>query len=263
MLSEETYESFFLLGAQPTQPTGATGRGPFSELGEIATALDFEPESEPEPAPEPEPEPEPEPAPAPETAMPTLDLALIARPLVVFDTETTGLLNPCVLQLAFIHIEHGVAVEEYNQLWLLPHGARIDPRAQAVHGISADQVRRDGVGAALELERFHDLCADVVARGGRVVAHNTNFDCKALTYTAKAHGSTREWRSEQCFCTMKKSKVHSDLKTKNGHTKAFKNDELYKHLYFQLPAWARLHDALDDVKVTLSNYVKGVKLGWF
>ena len=232
---------------------------------DITDALEFEaeercsvPHTEP-PEPEPEQETESEPQ-----RMPSLDLRVFGDcPVVVFDTETTGLLNPCVLQLAFIHIEHGVVVEEYSQLWLLPHGARIDPRAQAVHGINADQVRRDGVGAALEFERFHDLCADVVTRGGRVVAHNAQFDCKALTYTAKAHGSTREWNATDCFCTMKESKSRSTLTTKRGHQKAFKNEELYNHFFFQPPRWAKLHDALDDVRVTLCSYQRGVFLKWF
>ena len=255
-----------------TYTTPCVGPRDFFVLGasgfntDISDALEFESEERRCSGPHAEPpEPEPEPETESETSrMPSLDLRVLGdRPVVVFDTETTGLLNPCVLQLAFIHIEHGVAVEEYNQLWLLPHGARIDPRAQAVHGISADQVRRDGVGAALELERFHDLCADVVSRGGRVVAHNANFDCKALTYTANAHGSTRQWKASDCFCTMRESKARSPLKTKNGHRKAFKNDELYTHTHGGPPSWARLHSAIDDVRVTACCYVAGAARGWW
>ena len=233
---------------------------------DISDALEFEseercsvPHAEP-PEPEPEQETESEPQ-----RMPSLDLRVFGdRPVVVFDTETTGISRPCVIQLAFVLIDGGKIVNEYNKLLRLPCGVTIDKQAQAVHGISSRDLTQHGVDASHELRNFHELCTHVFSRGGRVVAHNAQFDARALTFTSSIHGGTPLiWNATDCFCTMKESKSRSTLKTKRGHQKAFKNEELYTHFFFQPPRWAKLHDALDDVRVTLCSYQRGVFLKWF
>jgi hypothetical protein len=62
---------------------------------------------------------------------------------------------------------------------------------------------------------------------------------------------------------MKNSKSKSPLFTQNGRRKAFKNSELYFHLFGVHPNWARLHSAFDDVLVTAFNYLEGVEKAWW
>lgn len=203
-------------------------------------------------------------APAPPTpAAPALEYAALKRPALIWDTETSGLRPPVILQLAYVLIDATGERASYDELLRLPAGVKIDPRAHAVHGISAADLDRDGVEAAPELEKFHELCARVRREGGVVLGHNISFDCKAFDVTARAHGVELVLDAGDMLCTMHESKRHSPLTTKRGHVKNFKLCELYEHTHGGPPSWARLHSALDDVRVTAYCYVAGAKRGWW
>ena len=183
--------------------------------------------------------------------------------ILVFDTETTGLKPAIVCQLAYIVVERGI-VTEYEQLLRLPPNVRIEAGAQRVHGISTHACAARGVDAGEALRAFARVCERVLASNGRVVAHNADFDVRAIRETHIAHGLVASsLERERVFCTMKASKPHSPLLNKAGRAKAFKNEELYAHLFGSPPTWAKLHDALDDVRVTAHNYAGGLAEGWW
>ena len=146
---------------------------------------------------------------------------------------------------------------------MLPRGVSVSKRARDVHGISNLDCLNKGVDAVEALELFATHAKRVLALGGQLVAHNSQFDIRALHATRSSWGGAHDsWLCpESVFCTMKARKAHSPLVTIAGHKKAFKNDELYKHLYGHTPDWARLHCALDDVKVTMLNYLRA-RLCW-
>ena len=199
---------------------------------------------------------------------PQLVMPVGHKPVLVFDTETVGLHPPIVCQLAYVLVEGGVVAREVSSILKLPHGVRVQKGAFDVHGISTEQCARDGVDAQAALKDFCELVQAVLLQGGSIVGHNVTFDVRAIEATRKAHevidlGNNQSLQKTDTFCTMRSSASHSTLRDKANRRKPFKNEELYAELYGSPPTWARLHDALDDVHVTLLNYAGGVCAGWW
>lgn len=197
---------------------------------------------------------------------PAITIPENTRNLLVFDTETIGLSNPIVCQLAYIVIEDCKITTEYDSILRLPNGVYISSHAERIHNISNDDCRTQGVDTRLALEQFA-ACANHIAKsGGYIVAHNAKFDIKALKATCSKWGMDDiaiEDIHRALFCTMQHSRVHSPLVDCKGRKKAFRNDELYMHLHGAPPSWAKLHNALDDVHVTLFNFVSAQERGWW
>ena len=181
-----------------------------------------------------------------------------------FDTETTGLCRPHVLQLAFMAFDdNGTELFRYNKIFKLFPGKKIEKSAENVHGISLRTTLMKGVDPLPELEHFLDLCLKVNERGGKVVAHNADFDCRAFNTTLLAWKQNAvQLDRSLLFCTMKASKTHSPLVDKRGCRKVFRNDELYKFLHGHEPDVA-LHDALNDVIVTSRNFFTARTKNWW
>jgi DNA polymerase III epsilon subunit-like protein len=184
---------------------------------------------------------------------------------VVFDSETTGLHEPHVVQLAYIvFTEDGTEVKRYNRILKLLPGKRIDPRAVEVHRINMSKVAREGVDPVEELNAFLRVCGDAIVSGGRVIAHNSKFDVRAVNTTLSAWEASPALMDEaSTFCTMKQTKIHSPLVDRAGRKKPFKNAELHTFLFGREPDLGPLHDALTDILVTKANYLECVKRGWF
>ena len=209
----------------------------------------------------------PPPPPAP-PSRPPLTMTSGHKPALIFDTETIGLKPAIVCQLAYLIVEDGAVSTEYDQLLKLPAGFRIGKQAQAVHGISNKDCATRGVDAPEALEIFARECARILAVGGRIVAHNSKFDVRAIRETRSAHGvidysENQTLEDKDTFCSMTASKQHSPLVDKAGRRKNFRNEELYAHFYGGAPSWARLHNALDDVRVTALNYSAGLRNSWW
>jgi DNA polymerase III epsilon subunit-like protein len=186
-----------------------------------------------------------------------------------FDTETTSISPPIVCQLAFVVFESGIPVFQYDNVLTLPANTTVAPQAFKVHGISTRDCSTKGVCAVQALEFFAATAKGILSQGGRVVAHNSQFDCRAIQTTRNAWSiigtpENPELSQDDFFCTMKESKKHSNLFDKRGHRKAFKNSELYQHFHDgREPTWARLHSAIDDVLVTAHNYISGEHAEWW
>lgn len=236
-------------------------------------------------------------------------------PLLCWDTETAGIHQPGICQLAYVHIDNNGQVHKYDKIWRLPQGIIMSNKATEIHGITASR-SRNGVPPDDEICRFIKLLNEVQRMNGAVIGHNVSFDCRALNFTSEKLGLTTRITHEKMIDTMKLTTRHSPLKTITGKRKPFKNDELCTrrhrtdasplpprlscftaslflslsqltyityithytlhtrthththtrtdfHLHGQPPSWARLHNALDDVHVTLMNYQKGLCTGWW
>lgn len=192
-----------------------------------------------------------------------------SRPVMFFDTETTSISPPIVCQLAFVVFESGVPVFQYDNVLTLPANTTVAPQAFKVHGISTRDCSTKGVCAEQALEVFAAIAKGTLSQGGRVVAHNSQFDCRAIQTTRNAWRiietpENPELTRDEFFCTMKESKKYSNLLDKRGNRKAFRNSELYQHFNDRRePTWARLHSAIDDVLVTAHNYISGEHAGWW
>jgi DNA polymerase III epsilon subunit-like protein len=184
-----------------------------------------------------------------------------SRRVVVFDTETTGLKPAVIVQLAYLVIENGTVVHEVDRILKLPEGVKIQKKAQEIHKVTNEMCARGGMDAEEALSEFLCLCRGVLAEGGTLVAHNSNFDSRAIRETCEKWQIFCDFDNDNVFCTMKNSKHFSPLLNKAGHKKYFRNEELYTHFYGSPPTWARLHNALSDVFVTTLNYAEGLKRG--
>jgi DNA polymerase III epsilon subunit-like protein len=193
---------------------------------------------------------------------PELDVEVFGeKTVLVFDTETASLHTPAVVQLAYALVEDGV-VQTYSKILQRPRGVRMDQKSVEIHGISAE-ASDAGACPLAELQSFHSLATRVVGRGGVVVAHNARFDANAFNFTCtKLHSSVR-LDPGRLFCTMRETKFLCNLRNKRGHRKPFfNNEELFSFLRGAPPTWARLHDAEDDVWVTLLSYERLLHRGF-
>ena len=194
---------------------------------------------------------------------------LAAASVLVVDTETSGF-GGCVLNLGWtLADDDGNELAEYDRLWRLPNGERIDSRAYKAHGISLRDLNRADSGAvhnvAPEVGEFFTLVAAARTARVRVVAHNASFDVARLNHTAHRHGLRRgpSLCSADMLCTMYGASKHCGLRTRgNKRLKAPKNEELYQFLFGQAPP-GRLHRALADCRVTLASYIEGRKRRWW
>jgi DNA polymerase III epsilon subunit-like protein len=184
---------------------------------------------------------------------------------LVFDTETNGGTDQLCIELAFIVFDRNfVEVHRYRNYWALPVGHSMNVYAQKVHGISERTLREHGVDPRQGLENFYEWVDRVSSgSGGIIVAHNAMFDASVISKTSQKNGLARRLTAEECFCTMRRAKRHAGCKNKRGQERYPKNAELYEILHGDAPTWARLHSALDDVRVTARNLETGRNHGWW
>jgi len=183
---------------------------------------------------------------------------------MVFDVETDGgSPKQLAIQLAFIvfDAEHR-ELFRFDKLLKLPSGKKINYHSIKIHQITDNLLRLRGVDPQPELLTFFEWVDKVKANLGHVVAHNAAFDSACITNTAAQNDMTQELTAHECFCTMRSATPFCGLTNKRGQSKAPKNSELYEILHGH-PTNARLHDALEDVRVTASSFKAGCERGWW
>ena len=164
--------------------------------------------------------------------------------LVLFDTETTGLLfnRDEIIEFAAIVVERQngqvTVTREYDELVLLTPGNRVPPKIVELTGITDEDIRRRGIPKA-------KLCADIAEMmGGNtlLLAYNAHFDLSFLYYLLLRHGDPM----------ILKGKDKLDLLT------VYKDRRAYPHkLCSAIDAYGlsgkvrNSHRAVDDVLATL------------
>ena len=186
---------------------------------------------------------------------------------MVFDVETDGgSPKQLAIQLAYIvfNREH-MELFRYDKLLSLPPGKKINWHSIKIHHITDNMLRLRGVDPTPEIRLFFDWVDKVHSCNGNVIAHNAAFDAACVTNTAAQHALPYELKGSECFCTMRSATNLCGLVDKRGRPKPPKNKELYSHLHDgrDPEEWARLHDALDDVRVTASSFKAGCERGWW
>jgi len=159
---------------------------------------------------------------------------------LVFDTETTGFVDPFIVQLAAILVEDGSEVASMN-VTIRPEGWTVPQEASNVHGISTEQAQKRGVPVYSALWLFDELCAvaDIV------IAHNLSYDSRVL------HGEYKRlekvWTPKASFCTMLALTPLCKLPSKRrGQFKWPKLSE--SHIWAFGEDFDGQHDALSDVR---------------
>lgn len=107
--------------------------------------------------------------------------------MVGFDTETTGV-NPArdrIVTAAAI-VREGENTTAHT--WLIDPGVDIPERATAVHGITTEKARTEGVRPADALEEIASTLANALAHGIPVVGFNVQYDLTILENELTRHG---------------------------------------------------------------------------
>ncbi|MBQ8833617.1 MAG: 3'-5' exonuclease [Oscillospiraceae bacterium] len=123
--------------------------------------------------------------------MPNLD-SLFSKydRLVLFDTETTGLLysRDEIIEFAAVVVEQvdGVpkVIQEYDELVALSPGGFVPPKIQELTGISTQDLREKG----LPKTRVCRDIAEMIRGNTLLLAYNAHFDLSFLFYFLLRHG---------------------------------------------------------------------------
>lgn len=181
--------------------------------------------------------------------------------VLAFDTETTGLTG-VVCQVGCVAVgEDGCTMLAWQRLLRLPPGWRMEPGAQAVHGITEARLQADGDDATLALRELAQLLDLASRKGVPIVAHNASFDKRALLRTAEAVGAPNPLGTICVECTMQKSRVVA--KALHGANRVMRNAQLYATLVAPPPPEAELHDAVADARLTAESFAAGRRQGYW
>lgn len=164
--------------------------------------------------------------------------------LVLFDTETTGLIysRDEIIEFAAVVVEQRngepVVVQEYDELISLSPGGSVPPQIQALTGISNEDLHSRGIPKAR-------LCADIadmLAGNTLLLAYNAHFDLSFLFYLLLRDGDP----------AILKGKDKLDLLT------VYKDRHSYPHklcnaieVYGLADKVVNSHRAVDDVLATV------------
>lgn len=175
-----------------------------------------------------------------------------------FDTETTDLPDfkkqatdpsqPHILQLAAILIDQtGLVLAEINLL-VKPDGWTINPKAEAVHGISMERATKYGLKLGTVVKLFLAL-AD---KADLLVAHSFDFDEKMIRRELHHLGepqTAEAFRDRKNHCTMKQGTALCKIPSARGGFKWPKLQELHGHLFGV--GFEDAHDAMADIRATV------------
>ena len=164
--------------------------------------------------------------------------------LFFFDTETTSLKDPHIIQFAYMITDNiGNVLETYNQYFTTIQ--EITKDSTSIHGITPTDILEKGLDPIIELPKIHQKMIEC----DKVISHNIDFDLKAIYTTRKGLGLNVDY-NYNTFCTMKKSKTFVGLYNDKGWLKWPKLIELYTFLGGDVSdVKDKLHNALEDVKI--------------
>lgn len=114
--------------------------------------------------------------------------AWIDSPMLGFDTETTGVdvTSDRIVTAALVRRDGTTTTTV--RTWLVDPGVEIPAGATAVHGITTEQARADGMAPQVALAQIADELTAAARRGEPVVAFNAGFDLGILEAELTRHG---------------------------------------------------------------------------
>lgn len=113
------------------------------------------------------------------------------RPFVALDTETSGtdIENDRIVTATVIRIDP-VSGEKRPAEWLINPGVDIPAEATAVHGITTEHARENGMDPATAVKEIAAILADAWWAMQPVVAYNACFDLSLLDRELRRHGES-------------------------------------------------------------------------
>lgn len=182
--------------------------------------------------------------------------------ILVIDTETTGLPKrntsiyntndwPHVIQLSYIlfDISKKEFIYKCNEYIKLPTNINIEDSSVAIHGITNEMIKINGVNIKPLLNNLNDILnmTDVI------VGHNISFDKQMLMVEYIRHNIQSNLVNKTYFCTMKK--YINVCKINNYNNKRYKYpklSELYYHIFNNTSY--NLHNSYNDILICLRCY---------
>lgn len=179
---------------------------------------------------------------------------------LIFDTETTGMVQwreppehpgqPDLVQLAMLLVDRDDwSIQcRASMLIQLADGVKIEPEAEATHGISAEMCARFGVAPIVAVSLFNQFCMQADA----IVAHNISFDETVMrTALYRLGDKPNRMEGKSMVCTKEATTDILKLPGKYGY-KWPTLAEAYGH-YTGLEI-ENAHDALADTLACLEVY---------
>ena len=183
---------------------------------------------------------------------------------LVFDVETTNLLPksrphpsrselyPHIVQIGWMAVDEKKQEKRKFSATIRPNGYKIPAESVKWHRITTEKAMREGKPLLGILQEFEKE----VKKADYIVAHNAEFDSLMVAAECYRSGIPDFLRDREIHCTMKSSTDLCRLPGKYGF-KYPKLAELYYFLFRKDPAnKKKLHDALEDVKVTQQCWEK-------
>lgn len=165
---------------------------------------------------------------------------------LVFDTETTGLHNSFIVQLAAVLYDGRRAVSQMSTI-ILPIDkdgdiVKIPDAVAAIHGITNDIALNVGILCSTALCAF----VGMMMRADRIVAHNLRFDLARIK-DELSRNNMDDGRLDKIprVCTMASSTSICRIPSNRGGYKWPKLIEAHKH--FLGKEFDGAHNALNDV----------------
>jgi len=159
-----------------------------------------------------------------------------------FDTETTGIENPRIVQIAWaVTDEHGNELRTQSFI-VRPDGFEIPASATRIHGITTEVARRSGIEIASALAAFTKDVVDAAI----LIAHNVRFDEGVVSGEfLRAGRNETPLAGKTLYCTMQSSTDFCKIKGRRGH-KWPSLEELHVLLFGA--TFESAHSALADVR---------------
>ncbi|WNZ12982.1 3'-5' exonuclease [Streptomyces sp. 11x1] len=109
-------------------------------------------------------------------------------PLAAFDTETTGVdVETDRIVSAAVVVQDAPGTRPRVTRWLVNPGVPVPAAATAVHGLTDDQLQRDGRWPAPVMEEIARALAEQAVRGRPLVVMNAPFDLTLLDRELRRH----------------------------------------------------------------------------
>jgi DNA polymerase III epsilon subunit-like protein len=167
-----------------------------------------------------------------------------------FDTETTGLENPKLVQLAYILSDETGKIIEQNDFIVQPYGFQIPEDAVKFHGITTEMAFEKGVKFSEVLDNFKR----VVNKAENVIAHNVAFDVKVMNLAFEKMEHEQMFVKKNLICTANHIKSTSLF---SGFWNKITNRQTLSSLYFNL-----FNEKLDNAHTATADTIALYKCFW-
>lgn len=180
---------------------------------------------------------------------------------IVIDVETSGLYiyknadgtphpadapdQPRVAEFAMITCDDDFNVISEFQAYIKPDGWEMTPETTAINGLRTEELALAGIPIVEALTVYHDA----ILAGHVVVAHNAQFDVKAMRGESRRVGVPDLFEETPNVCTMRSAmKLNPKVKKANGKGGFPSLADVAAH--FSIPH-AETHSAIDDARTTV------------